>query len=364
MKKELKEKILHTTNYINLIDFKDLTDREIKNNYRVARVDDVALVLDNKDLIRRLVNFSYSFISKDYEALKKIESILPEDNETELILDDDFKNSDRSYIDGNSFQNSRFIVPLSYLMWDIGIKKNGGTYVSNVYNPDGIHYRTAFGGRTVSAKDLVMFKKIITDLVKTGVPNSKIQEIILVSDYLQDLVQYVGYDNISRGEKGIYITNSLNIKPECGVVHDARSVLFQNFGVCEAIADATTILLNNPVLDVNARTAFGQNHVYNVINIAGKWYYVDNTWSITRNKKLYEESLKAKAFSSEYLLFGSNRANEMGHHIPESIVPMVEVKDYDHDKIDEEVKTLVKTKRGQFTNYKKPVFESYLLQMH
>ena len=39
--------------------------------------------------------------------------------------------------------------------------------------------------------------------------------------------------------------------------------------------------------------------------IDGKYYYFDNTWSITRNENVSEEGLIALSFTKKYLLFGA-----------------------------------------------------------
>ena len=47
----------------------------------------------------------------------------------------------------------------------------------------------------------------------------------------------------------------------------------------------------------------------------GKDYYIDNTWNITRNPNKFEETLKAREFTTKYTLFGSDTAKIIGHHI-------------------------------------------------
>ena len=85
------------------------------------------------------------------------------------------------------------------------------------------------------------------------------------------------------------------------------------------IANLSTLLLNNEVMNVETESVCGSGHVWNKVLIDGKYYYFDNTWSITRNENVSEEGLIALSFTKKYLLFGNNTANSIGHHNPESI---------------------------------------------
>ena len=132
--------------------------------------------------------------------------------------------------------------------------------------------------------------------------------------------------------------------------------MFNGFGVCEGIGKATSILLNNPEININANCVRSSSHLWNIVQIDGVWYYVDNTWAITRNPNQYEDALKAKEFTSQYLLFGTDMANNMGHHVPIDYSPLISTTDYDDNRISTSVKKLVRKHR--FTNYDEPVFSS------
>ena len=161
--------------------------------------------------------------------------------------------------------------------------------------------------------------------------------------------------NISEASDGIYITdsNGLEIKNQ---VSFPQTVIFDKYGKCNGIAHATTLLMNNPQINVNMRSVYGGGHTWNVVEIDGKYYYVDNTWAITRNKDRYEESLKAKSFSDEYILFGQKTAAEIGHHVPDTLHKEIETEDFQHEIITETQKRLVKV--ASFTDYDPPVFSS------
>ncbi len=100
------------------------------------------------------------------------------------------------------------------------------------------------------------------------------------------------------------------------------------------------------------------SHAWNSIEINGKHYSIDNTWNITRNPNRFCESLKAKSFSSQYLFFGQETANLIGHHMPDILHQEIEADDIDSKQVIEATKKL--TKFITFDNYAKPVFESRL----
>ena len=186
-----------------------------------------------------------------------------------------------------------------------------------------------------------------------------LQKTLLISNYLQRHVQYVDYGNMSEGLQGIYITDSGSIEVGNNV-HSPLTVLEQHFGICEGIANATTMLLNNPSFDVNVRSVIGSKHAWNVVQIDGKFYLLDNTWAITRNKSQYEEALKAKTFDSNYFLFGADKANIIGHHVANTVLPEIESSDYSRDKILLQQQLL--SKYYSFDNYDPPVFKSRILK--
>ena len=346
---------------ISLYKFSDLLGKsaeELKQNTTFyIFIDDTDLLKENFDFFKSIINLkNFDMIySKDYEALLFIEENMPDYSNFSLALVDDAQNIDRSYINLDNFQKSPIIIPLIYCPWGIRTSTNPkvcyyqakGTYYPSI--PNGID--------TLSLDDLKKIKEIIHTLGEKYSHLTDLEKTILISNYIQNSVQYVDENNISEGIKGIYITDSQGIQIGRNV-HTPETVLLNNFGVCEGIANATTILLNNPTINVDARSVRGSGHAWNVIQIDGKYYYVDNTWNITRNPNQYPESLKASSFSSEYLLFGQDMATKIGHHNPDSIIPQIEQGDFNQETISEVQKRLVKV--ADFSNYNKPVFASKL----
>lgn len=348
-------------NRIKIYKFSDLLGKSMeelqKNIYHSVYIDDPKIFKENFDFFERLVQLNrYNlFYSKDYDCLKFIEDNLPDYSNFELAIVDDTKNMDRSYIDLDYFQKSPIILPLVYSTWDV--KASTDLNVSCYQNSENLYPVRPPGTETLSLESLKKIRKTICELGEKYQGCTDREKIILISNYLQNLVQYVNQDNISEGQKGIYITDSQGIVVDRNV-HAADNVLFNYFGVCEGIANASTLLLNNPTLNVDARSVFGSNHVWNVIQLDGKYYYMDNTWNITRNPNQYPESLKASSFNSDYLLFGQDTADAIGHHISDTIIPPIEKDDYDAAALLDSQKQL--TKVANFSSYNQPVFSSKL----
>lgn len=339
-------------------DFIGKSAAEIKKNVSHGiYIDDPELFKKNFDLFERIIkmgDFSDVY-SKDLSCLQFIEDNLKEPTSLRFGIVDDGENKDRSYIDISYFEKMNISVPLVYTMWNV--QMNSDLNTSCYFNKSTFFPMIADGFKTISLDGLKKIEDIVSSLHDQWGTCTDEEKIILVSNYLQNQVQYVAEQNISEGSKGIYITDSKGIIVNQNV-HSAETVLLQGFGVCEGIGNATTLLLNNPTFNMNVRSVRGPGHVWNVCEIGGKYYYLDNTWSITRNEEQYPDSLKASSFTSKYLLFGSETASVMGHHEANSVIPAIERFDYPQESIVQTQKCLVK--KANFSGYNKPVFESKL----
>ena len=116
------------------------------------------------------------------------------------------------------------------------------------------------------------------------------------------------------------------------------------------IANTSTLLLNNPQMNMEVESVYGCSHVWNKVLIDGKYYYFDNTWSITRNENMSEEGLIALSFSKKYLCFGQKTATAIGHHDPEST--------FIYDGIISEDDAIQTNYEQQFVYQKKPIYKS------
>ena len=322
-------------------------------------IDDFDLLKNNTDIFQDLItsNRISTISAKDFDCLRYIEEQVKDYSSIELKLIDDFENKDRSYIDATTFEKTILVLPLTYVLWNSILKQKqriSGYTIAAFQNPLEIQ-----SFNIISSEELKRVKDLINHLSEKFSRYDDLQKTLLISNYLQRYIQYVDDGNKSEGSQGIYITDSGSI--EVGLnVHSPLTVLEQHFGICEGIANATTMLLNNPSFDVNVRSAFGSKHVWNVVQIDGKFYFLDNTWAITRNENQYEEALKAKSFDSNYFLFGSDKANIIGHHVADSVLPEVESSDYSKDKILLQQQLL--SKDHSFNDYAPPVFKSKILK--
>lgn len=343
-------------NFSDIIkNYTHLNDYVIGNVY----IDDFELLKNNTDIFQELIISGKisTIFSKDFDCLKYIEAQMKDYSSIELKLIDDFKNEDRSYIDATAFEKTTLVLPLTYVFWNPHLNQNqriSGYTSATTQNPFEIQNFSVF-----SSEELKKIKELINNLSEKFSRYDDLQKTLLISNYLQRHVQYVDYGNMSEGLQGIYITDSGSIEVGNNV-HSPLTVLEQHFGICEGIANATTMLLNNPSFDVNVRSVIGSKHAWNVVQIDGKFYLLDNTWAITRNKSQYEEALKAKTFDSNYFLFGADKANIIGHHVANTVLPEIESSDYSRDKILLQQQLL--SKYYSFDNYDPPVFKSRILK--
>ena len=326
----------------------------LNSKYYMIYIDSIELLVNNFSLFQEIIKlnkFDY-VIADDYKILEYINNNLDIDRRIRLVLTDDYEIKDRSYIDTSIFTRYDLVLPANYLFWGISVQEQNRVYYSTILDKKmpRVDLR-AFITRDDFDKIVSIQRQLGNDLGGC----TDLERIILISNYIQNKVQFVDYNNVSEGKKGFYYTDSNGIIVNDNVLFP-QTVLFNGFGVCEGIGKATSILLSNPEININANCVRSSSHLWNIVQIDGVWYYVDNTWAITRNPNQYEDALKAKEFTSQYLLFGTDMANNMGHHVPIDYSPLISITDYDENRISTSVKKLVRKHR--FTNYDEPVFSS------
>lgn len=330
-----------------LEDFVGKSDDFIKSSIAGTILVSYDVVVSNLDLLRKIIStLSISQINcLDYESAVFLEDNL--EKTIDLALVDDYQNKDRSYIDTTRFYRHNFYIPLSYFMW--------GVRFNNSCNVRCLRYKeydtmTSLNGDNLLYRDtLQKLKEIIKSVDLEGL--SDLDKCLLVSNYLQSKVQYVE-DGLKSHADRVYVIEADEDEVTNQKVSSIQSVVNENFGKCMAIANTTTLLLNNPIMNVNVRSIYGNSHVWNIVTISGKQYYMDNTWAITRNKNRVDGALKASDFSDEYLLFGMTTSDNIGHHNSLCYyVGSIEQEDYSRDDIREHVRVL--SKKNSFTNYSK-----------
>lgn len=328
-----------------LKDFIEKDDEFIKTSCTGTVLVDYDTLINNFDLLKKIIKFTKikQINCIDYESALFLEENL--EGDLPIALVDDYENKDRSYIDTTKFSKHRFYIPLTYFMWNVKFKDYCNVYCLRLNDFDTM---VSLNGDKVLYKDiLIKVREILTQIDNENLTD--IDKCILVSNYLQSKVQYIedGYE--SHADK-IYIieANEQDVTKE--KVGSLNSVINENYGLCIAIANATTLLLNNPILNVNTRSVYGNSHVWNLVTLNNKKYYIDNTWSITRNKNRVEGALKATSFSDEYLLFGEETANAIGHHNCFChLNGVLEKEDYNKEEIKNRIKQL--SNQCEFDNY-------------
>ena len=349
--------------YISNCIFSDLikmSEQELNLiNIPYIYISDLEFLKANFDSLKRLLKTGkFNKIgSTSFECLKYIEENLDDCPPLILTLIDDYEIKDRSYINPLEFTKTTLEIPLSYLLWmkELHPSQKVSLYMLKTYDkpqPAGSNDYEYF-----SLESLKRIREIISILAEKCQGLSDIEKTILVSNYIQNHVQFVEENNKSQADQ-IYITDSKGQDVTIPAVGSPENVLLHNYGVCNGIANASMLLLNNPEMRVNVRSVKGQGHVWNVILLDGKYYIFDNTWSITRNKDRYPESLKARSFSSDYLFLGSETASIIGHHTANVFGPIIAQEDLSREVVEESQKRLVKI--ASFSNYDEPVFASHI----
>lgn len=279
-------------NISNYIDIIFNNQKESIKDYSIISLSEDMLFLNMQPLLDIIKKHKVTIRCLDYISLKYLDSILKEPLTNMVILVDDSKRINREYIDITSLKNIKPIVPLNYLIW--GLKFNGiiNTYCFKKYlNFSKRYIYTSFNSN--EKLSLVNLKKIYKEIEKLSKmnPHNDIEKVYLVSDYLQSQVSY--YD-------------SSDTQRISGLV---ETILNKKAGLCIGIANLTTLLLNNELMNVETESVAGSNHAWNKVGIDKYSYYVDNTWSITRGTNSISRRF-TKDFNNEFLLTGSTNPEQ------------------------------------------------------
>ena len=352
---------------------KSIKLNELRNIEESKVLDELGCIIlsvnyinDNIDLLLKYgKNNNIKLLCEDYESALILNELINNGKiEKSLIyLLDDMEMKDRSYIDTTLFQNTCLVIPNTYAMWNV--KFDEKLYVYQ-YRYEYDVYSDSFSG--FYDREILSEVKRISSMISEFSSNlTQVEKIILVSNYLQMYCQFIEGKESHVGED-VYIVDDMKedmipnptsiSKEELG---DPKTALFYNFGVCRTFADATTLLLNNPYLRVNARTVKGVAHVWNTIEINGKTYQLDNSRAISRGKNRMEEALRATNFNSEFLLFGEDSLEKLQHEkIDDNFITKPRSKeDFDRKYIEAAIEFLENTGLVNFNYGNEPFYEGY-----
>lgn len=289
----------------------------ITNNIPLNQVWSVILSKKDLDLdmdkLIELINSNRALVSiwcLDYESVTFLDKILKEKVSNPIILVDDGLRISRDYIDLTKLNNIKVCIPLTYLMWGIKFNDTVDTYCGRTVDQNSIRtsgYNNS--NKNISLEDLKKIKSTLQNLARYN-PKDVVEKVYLVSDYIQSRTQFIE-ESETESTRGIFIT------PTCSGTNSGHVETVNNkgYGVCAGIANLSTLLLNNPLLCTETESVFGDHHVWNKVLIDGKYYYFDTTWNVTRSDNPADDSLITLSFQRKYLLFGTNTALNIGHHI-------------------------------------------------
>lgn len=286
-------------------------DRKIKG----LTIRDISFVLEYLHILKDIIdnNNEIYFWCGSYEIAKLIERLLPNSGKYEIHLIDDFKNKDRSYINNKDFTKSKLYIPVPYVMWGVKVDKEIGVDHA-IYYPFSNSCVGASENGTLKLETINEIKRIVSMIGEEKGLN-KIEILMIISNFIQAYIQYIS-ENGKEVSGKMYIIpeeeKTSNINPR-----DINSVILKNYGLCASIANFTILLANNPTLGIDIREVFGDGHSWNIVNLGGTSFYVDNSRAITRNKHLFEETLKASELTTDFFLIGTQTADQYGKYKPD-----------------------------------------------
>ena len=316
-----------------LEELKNMTKEEVINKCSGIIVDNKSL-LENLDLF---LNYSLFFriqsiLLLDYESVLILEKLKAKEifKRDKVYLLDDGKQIDRSYIDTTKLKNITLIVPNTYAMW--GVKFDNKLFCYQYLYVNKSIENDLFHGY-YDRETLLEVERIASMIKEFSETLTEVEKVILISNYLQK------YCEFKETEKGFSEKD----------IGDLKTALFYNIGVCRTFADATTLLSNNPYLKLKVRNVRSKDkpvHVWNIIELNGKLYQIDNSRAISNGKNTKPGELKTSKFNSEYLLFGQNSLKKLCHEeISRGLISntLLSKEDFDRDYLEAAIEYLEDT---------------------
>lgn len=293
----------------------------------VIYVDDLIQnqIIDIKkiEIIKMIPNISkITIVSRNFEVAKYFDYLLKNiECDTEFDLLNDFKITNRDYVDFKNLNFGETVVPFDYLMWIKNISAVTETVYRNINESKII--KTDNNKYLIDENICKQLNNII-DEIFADLPLQDLDDIdksVLVSNWIQKHIQFIE-GKISHVNGREYYCDNFDSNSD---LHSIKTVVEKRYGVCESIAKLSVALLSNPKVGCKCNIVTSSGHAYFVQNINSEYYVCDNTWCITRNNNHYGECLKATLFSDEYLLVGMDKIKEnentLKAHTPDCVFP-------------------------------------------
>lgn len=290
-------------------------------------IDDINELIKNQEFFKILTELGHlAYIyTPSYEVALLAERLVPNKKDIKVTLIDDFQNKDRSYINLNEFRNLTLVIPIAYATWGVKFTDEMEVY-SIIKKID--DFLIGLKSNKVCSKithhNLNEIERIACVIANT--PNlTELERLIVIANYIQEHCQFVEGPE-TEGPEGIFVVENPpeDIKAKACLF---ESVLFHGFGLCASIAEAMTLLCNNPFVNLNARNVYTNNHLFNTIQINGSYYYLDNTFNIACGNTL-PHAIKLKEFCSNYLLFGTETVDTLHHSVNSFLAFKIEKRDF------------------------------------
>ena len=233
-----------------------------------------------RTIINEVVNFEETsleyknsyYLKYNFEYVKQIEEINL-NNKTDLM------NLYYTIIN-NGYDTFDFMCPDKYTdcIDDVTVAANNPKELSNIngfvhpYNSFDV-IETRYDAlkrvklnirKTYDEETINLLNDKVEEIVKKEIKNEANTKKIIkkVHDYI---ISHTKYDK-ERTDKNIINYQS----------NTAYGVLFEGYGICSGYADTMAIFLN--YFDIPNFKVTSENHVWNAVNIDGKWYHLDLTW--------------------------------------------------------------------------------------
>ena len=167
-------------------------------------------------------------------------------------------------------------------------------YTISYYDNGAVYFRPQYLSFTDS--QVAQFNAKVEEIVKSARQfNTPLEQMLYVHDYL---ATYCGYNwEVATGNK-----------EPTSRVFSAYGVLVDRDAVCQGYALAYKLILNKLGINCITVTSTDMHHMWNLVQLDGKWYHVDVTWDDS------VPDMQGRALHSYFLLSDSTISDSFHNH--------------------------------------------------